>query len=359
MLKVFVEAEKEEPIPVEKFAELAKQLGDVETEAEAMDYFTLVQAEKVGPSGVPVPDLYKRTPDAEIGLVCYCNLSKEGMDILPNLKIVSTMRAGTENLDIEEATKRGIALVHCPGRNAEAVSDFAVAMLMTETFNVARMHMDMMKGVWKFEYPNSAITPIMKGKTCGIFGLGYIGRLTARKMKGFGMDVISYDPYVSEEAMAEIGVRKVEKDELFKESRFIIIHGRLVPETYHTIGAHELGLMRKDAILVNNARSGLIDMDALYEILKDHKIAGAALDVFDKEPLEENDRFTKLDNVTLTPHGSGAGDEVSLYAMQMAVDGVKSILDGEPNFQVINPEVTKTEEFQAWVKEANKKLGRA
>ena len=359
MLKIFVELEKvADGLEVADFTKKAEKLGDIAPYEATLDYHELVKAEKVGPGGVPVPECFQRIKDAEIALVHYCNFSEEGMAQLPNLKIVSTMRAGTENFDLEAATKRGVAMVTCPGRNAEAVSYHAVGLLIAEVLNIARQYKDVMDGIWKHDYPTTTKTPLFLGKTVGIFGFGNIGRLTAQKLSGFHMRLIAYDPFVSAEDMKKCGVEKVDKDELFKQSKFVMIHSRLTPDTYHCIGSHELELMRPDSWLVNNARSGLIDTQALLDVLKNHKIAGAALDVFDEEPLPKNSEFLKLDNVTITPHFAGGAQEGLFYAMEMAVNGVKSILDGAPNFQVMNPEVTQTEEFKKWIEHANQKLGR-
>ena len=348
----------EERLTPELIHNAALRLGDGEFCDYKLSYQQLVAVEKLGAAGMPVPACFDDMSEAEIAICHYCTFSDEGLEKLPNLKVIATLRAGIENLDVDAATKRGIACVHCPGRNAEAVSDHAVALLLTEVLNISRAHSNMMKGIWEKNYVSTPMTPLFNGKTVGIFGFGTIARMTARKLSGFQMKIIAYDPFVSADTMADCGVQKVEKDELFKQSKFIIVHSRLTPETHHIIGKQELAMMKPDSWLVNNARSGLIDMDALLEALQEHKIAGAALDVFDQEPLPQDSPFLKLDNVTLTPHIAGAATETRAHAAKMAVDGVESILNGKPNFQVLNPEVLKQKEFQNWLKRANTQLGR-
>lgn len=357
-MKVFCEYEI--PLPADAMPVEAKRLGNVDIVNVDMDYHHLVQVEKVGPDGIPVPEAFDdpNVSDAEIALCSYCVFSGEGMDKFPNLKVIATIRAGIENLDVEAATERGIVCIHCPGRNAEAVSDHAVGLLLSEVLNISRQHKLLSEGIWQRHFSTTPFTPQFRRKTVGIFGFGNIGVLTARKLSGFDMDITAYDPFVSEEKMKERGVRKVDKETLFRESDFVICHARLVPETYHTIGAAEFALMKPHSWFVNNARSGLIDMDALVEALREHRIAGAALDVFDVEPLPADSPLLELDNVTLTPHVAGGPFEAFQYAAWMAVNGIESVLDNAPNFQVLNPQVLKREEFQEWLKDANKRLGR-
>ena len=319
----------------------------------------LASVEKVGVDAMPIPDAFHDLQDVDIAVCHFSAFGHKVFDLMPNLKILATLRAGTENIDDTAATQRGIACVHCPGRNAQAVSDQAVSLLLSEVYNVARGHADMIRGIWNNVYPTSSYTPILSGKTAGIFGFGNIGRLTAQKLRGLGMNIIVYDPYLSDADASEQNVKKVNKGTLFRESDFVMVHARLDEHTYHCIGASEFAMMKPHAWFVNNARAGLVDTDALVNVLKNHLIAGAGLDVFDIEPLPKDSPLLTLDNVTLTPHnGGGSSEEIRVYAAKMAAQGILSILDNAPNFQVMNPQVIQSDEFQQWIERANRELGR-
>lgn len=338
-----------------------KTIGNI-TPLEIMLPFSteeLAVVEKVGVENMPVPAIVKNQKgldDVEIAVVHFCAFGTQMLDLMPNLKILCTLRAGTENINLQAATERGIACINCPGRNAEVVSDQALALMLAEVYNVARQHADMMQGIWKDAYPTTSYTPILAGKKAGIIGFGNIGKLTAQKLQGFNILVSAYDPFVSKEVMAEKGVTKREKDEIFKDSDFVFIQARLDDSTRKSIGAHELSLMKPHSWFINNARAGLVDTDALITVLRERKISGAALDVFDIEPLPADSPFLTLDNVTLTPHcGGGSSAEVRIFAAKMVANGINSILANKPNFQVMNPDVIRAEEFQSWIK-ANENL---
>ena len=341
--------------------EQVRSIGDFEAKEILLPYSIeeLAKVEKVGPDNMPIPEAFYDLKDVEIAVCHFSSFGKRVFDLMPDLKIVATLRAGSENIDKQAATERGIAVIHCPGRNAEAVSDQAISLMLSEVYNVARGHADLMSGIWNNSYPTSSFTPILAGKKAGIFGFGNIGRLTAKKLKGLDIEVSVYDPYLSEEAAAAAQVKKTDKETLFAENDFIFVHARLDESTYHTIGKKEFSLMKPKSWFINNARAGLVDTEALIDTLKNHRIAGAAIDVFDIEPLPLDSPFLKLDNVTLTPHnGGGSSKEIRVYAAKMVANGIASILDGKPNFQVMNPQVLETERFKRWIGEANEALKR-
>ncbi len=338
-----------------------RSIGDFEAKEILLPYSIeeLAKVEKVGPDNMPIPEAFYDLKDVEIAVCHFSSFGNKVFDLMPNLKILATLRAGTENIDKQAATERGIATIHCPGRNAEAVSDQAVSLMLSEVYNVARGHADLMNGVWNNVYPTSSFTPILAGKKAGIFGFGNIGRLTAKKLRGFDIEISVYDPYLSDEAAEAAHVRKVDKETLFAENDFVFVHARLDESTHHAIGKNEFALMKPKSWFFNNARAGLVDTEALIETLQNHKIAGAGIDVFDVEPLPEDSPFLKLDNVTLTPHnGGGSSEEIRVYAAKMVANGITSILEGTPNFQVMNPQVLESEEFKQWIAKANKDLGR-
>ena len=310
-----------------------------------------------GPEGEDVPEGFLNNPDTEILVGSFCPFSSKGMDALKKLKVIGVVRAGMENCNIQAATERGIAVVNAAGRNADAVSDFTVGMMLCEARNIARAHHSIMNGGWDTKFSNSATTPDMRGKKVGLFGFGYIGRLMAEKLSGFHVELMVYDPYITEDAVAPFSAKLVDKETLFKEADFISVHARLTPESHHAISANEIALMKPTAYFINTARAGLVDYDALLKALQEKKIAGAALDVFEEEPLAADDPFRKLDNVTLTTHRAGSTLDAALNSPRLVFERIEALIRDGKTAGLCNPDVLKNEEFEAWRKQAKEELG--
>jgi len=275
------------------------------------------------------------------------------MDAMPNLRIVGVSRAGLENVNLEEATKRGILVFNVQGRNAHAVSDFAVGMMLAEARNIARAHHAIKEGKWikSKGFVNGPFIPEMNGKTVGLVGFGYIGSLVAKKLSGFDCRVIVYDPYANPETIKKAGCEQVGLEELFETSDFVSIHARLTESNKNMINADLIGKMKPTAIFINTGRAGLVDQDALADALENRKILGAALDVFTTEPIDPNSRFLKLDNVTLTSHVAGSTcDALTNSPYLLAADVASFLENGEARF-ICNREVLDNPEFQAWLAE--------
>jgi D-3-phosphoglycerate dehydrogenase len=306
--------------------------------------------EKQGPAAEPVLPMIKNADkNTEMLLTLFAPISADALDALPNLRLVGAARAGQENLDVAAATKRGIVMHNIMGRNAHAVSDFAIGLMFAEARNIARSHHALETEVWQKKYSNSEFTPEITGKTLGLVGFGYIGTLVARKLAGFKLNILVYDPFVSEETFSECGVKKVSLEELFKESDFISLHARLTDSTKGLVGKKYLSLMKPTAILINTARAGLIDDDALYDTLKNKKIGGAALDVHSSEPLEKGSRWLGLDNVTLTAHIAGTTAEALTNSPYLLVSDInKLLLEEKPQF-ILNPEVLEHPKVKTWL----------
>ena len=177
-------------------------------------------------------------------------------------------RAGIENVNVAEATKRGIVVFNIEGRNAEAVSDFAIGLMLSECRNIARAHFSIKSGQWRKAFSNSDWVPELKGKKVGIVGFGYIGRLIAEKLSGFGVTRLVFDPFVKPEDVVATGCVPVDKETLFKDSDFVTIHARMSASTKNLVGEKELAGMKPTAYLVNTARAGLVDQNALIATLK-------------------------------------------------------------------------------------------
>lgn len=327
----------------EAFAKAAKKLGtadivsgDWETDWDRLQHRRLVVEQK-GPGVESVPPIFLEHQDTEMALGLFCPFSAELMDALPSLKVIGVARAGVENVDIEGATKRGILVFHVTGRNAEAVSDYAVGLMLSEVRNIARAHAAIAQGSWRKQFSNSDYVPELKGKTIGIVGFGHIGRLVARKFSGFDVRLLAYDPWVTGELPE--GVAVVDKETLFRESDFVTLHARLTNESRQLVSQHELDLMKPTAYLVNTARSALIDTGALVAALQSGKIAGAALDVFDVEPIPHDHPLRKLDNVTLTTHIAGTTREALTRSPELLVEEIDNFFSGAGRVTLKNPEV--------------------
>ena len=257
-----------------------------------------------GAEAVALPaELLQDAEDVDILITQFAPVNSAVLARLPKVKYIGVLRGGTENVNQRAAKARGIEVINTPGRNARSVAEFAVGLILAEMRNIARAHDALRDGHWRSESPNHGAIAELGGRVVGLVGMGHIARLVAVFLSGFGCDIIFYDKYVT----ADECYQKVESlDELVQRADVISLHARLTPETEKLINYHHFALMKPGAILVNTARSGLIDEAALIHALQSGKIMGAALDTFDDEPLASNSPFCTLSNVTITPHLAGS-----------------------------------------------------
>ena len=324
-------------------------VGEWESNWDKLQYRRL-EVEKRGPEIETVDEkILQEGKDAEALMGLFVPVSSKVMDAMPNLRIVGVSRAGLENVNVKEATKRGILVFNVKGRNAHAVSDFAVGMMLAECRNIARAFNAIKNGNWRKTFVNSDVVPELGGRTVGIVGFGFIGRLVAKKLSGFEVNTIVYDPYTSKEDIEACGCKKVELDELMAQSDFVTIHARLTEANKKMIGAHEISLMKPTAYFINTGRAGLVDQDALAGALKEHKIMGAALDVFTTEPIDPKSEYLNLDNVTLTTHIAGTTADALNNSPYLLEEDVAKFLAGEKARFIVNPEVLENEGFKSWL----------
>ena len=262
--------------------------------------------------------------DADIIITQFFPIGKELIDKCPNLKYIGVLRAGYENVNFEYAASKGIKVFNTVGRNAHSVSDFTIGVMISEARNIARGHYGIKNGEWIREYPNSGFIPDFTGKTVGLVGYGEIGRLVAKKLSGFDVNILVYDPYYKGN-----DINLVSLETLMAESDFVSLHARLTKENEHMIGENELALMKPTAYLVNTSRSGLVDEKALYNALKEGKIAGAALDVFEVEPPPIDYPLVTLPNVTLTPHMAGGSNDAFINTPKLLASGIIDHFEGK------------------------------
>jgi glyoxylate reductase len=259
----------------------------------------------------------------------------------PKLKVVSNYAVGFDNIDIPEATRRGIIVGNTPGVLTETTADYAFALLMAAARRVVEGDRNVRSGGWKTWGPMTLLGHDIHGATIGIIGLGRIGIAVAKRAKGFGMKLLYYDLARRKDVENELGIQYVTLENLLRESDFITVHTNLTPETHHLIGAKQFEMMKKTCILVNDARGPIVDNNALYHALRDGKIAFAGLDVTEPEPIPSNHPLLTLDNVIITPHIASASVATRTKMALMAAENLIAGLKGEMPPNPVNPEVLK------------------
>jgi len=269
-------------------------------------------------------------------------IDAEVFDAAPNLKIVAQMAVGFDNIDIQEATKRGIYVTNTPGVLTETTADFAWALLMAVARRIVEADKYVRIGKWKASWhPMMLQGRDIYGATLGIVGLGRIGCAIAKRAKGFDMKVIYYDVMRRPDFEQEYNIQFTPLETLFQKADFITINTPLTKETYHLVDEKRLKLMKKTAYIINNARGPIVDEKALYKALTEGWIAGAALDVFEQEPTPTENPLLKLDNVVVAPHISSASYETRSKMAEMVAENLLAFFEGKTPPNLVNPEVKK------------------
>ncbi len=275
-------------------------------------------------------ELLERIKESEvvINIRAYTHLTADILASCRNLRLISIWGTGTDNVDLKSAQELGITVTNTPGANALSVAEHTIAILLSLARQIPLLDREVRSGKW----PRIEMVQL-SGKLLGLLGLGAIGKHVARMAKGLGMDVIAWTLHPSPERAKESGVRFVSKKELLQDSDVVSLHLRLTDETRGFFKKRDFDLMKRTAFFVNTAREGLIEPGGLYEALRSRKIAGAALDVYEEEPLPPGHPLATLPNVVLTPHNSGTTPEAVISGLMMAVENVEAFLKGRE----INP----------------------
>lgn len=292
-------------------------------------------------------DLAERvTAEAIDVLVVEVDLVHEEVFEARELRAVGCCRGEPINVDLDAATEKGVPVVFAPGRNARSVADLTLAFMLDLARGVVRMHQRLTSGAFDPSDVKSLIADLgaargfeLGGATVGLLGLGAVGRETAKRLRGFGCRVIAHDPHVADTVYEELGVSRVELDDLFRRSDLLSLHCAVTEETRGVVSATRIASMKDGAYLINTARHSLIDGDAVLAALKSGKLAGAGLDVFAAEPPLPDDPFFALDNVVCTPHIGGATRDVVLHQTMMVARDLDRVLRGTPPDHCANPEV--------------------
>jgi D-3-phosphoglycerate dehydrogenase len=257
------------------------------------------------------------------------------LDANPQLRVIARCGVGYDAVDVAAATKRGVAVTIAPGTNQGSVAEHTFALILAFTRHIPARHAVLAAGGW-----NRLMSVPLRGRTLGLAGLGRIGKAVATRALAFEMRVVAYDPVPDTAFCSAHGITLVSFDRLLAESDFLSLHLPLMPETRHIINRTTLAKMKPGAVLVNTSRGGLVCEADLAPALREGKLAGAALDVFETEPMLPDNPLRKLPNVVLTPHAAGV-DVQSLEDMaRSAAQAVASLWRGEwPTEKVVNPEV--------------------
>jgi D-3-phosphoglycerate dehydrogenase len=271
--------------------------------------------------------------DVDAALVGNDAVTERVIAAAPRLKVVSKHGVGVDNVDVPAATRAGVIVTNTPGANQVAVAEMAVALIMALTRKLAYHDTLVKSGGW-----SRIIGTEIAGKIVGLVGLGRIGKEVVLRLEGFQVKFLAYDVYQDNTFAAEHGVRFVTLDELLAESDIVTLHAVLTADTQSLIGEKELSLMKSSAYLVNTARGGLIDEQALYRALSENRLAGAGLDVFADEPPTNSPLLQLGDKVLLAPHLGAQTTETVLRMGRMAAENIVQVLRGEKPVGLVNPD---------------------
>jgi glyoxylate reductase len=268
-------------------------------------------------------------------------IDAEVYNAAPKLKIVSQLAVGFDNIDLAEATKRGIYITNTPEVLTDTTADFSWALLMAVARRVVEADKYVRTGQWKVAWHPAMFTGRdIFGATIGIVGAGRIGYAMAKRAKGFDMKILFYDVFPRPE-IEELGAKKVDMNTLLQESDFVTIHVPLMKETYHLMDEQKFKMMKRTAYIINNSRGPVVDEKALYKALKEGWIAGAGIDVFEQEPTPADNPLLKFDNVVVAPHISSASLETRAKMSEMVADNLVNFFEGKQPPNLVNKDVIK------------------
>lgn len=254
-------------------------------------------------------------------------VTAELLDAAPELTVVGRAGVGVDNIDLDAATERGVAVLNAPAGNTVSAAELSLALILAAARRIPAADRSVREGRWE----RSRFAGVeLRGKTLGLIGAGRIGGEVARRARAFGMSVIAYDPWLTEERADDLGIRRVELEELLREADVVSLHVPLTDQTRGMLNAERLALMKPEAFLVNVSRGGVVDEEALAKAIREGSLAGGALDVFDEEPLSETSPLRDVPGLVLTPHlGASTAEAQELVADEIARAVRVALLDGD------------------------------
>jgi glyoxylate reductase len=293
---------------------------------------------EIGPQDATylTPELETLLPQAE-GLFCLLTIPVREALLAkaPRLRVVSNMAVGFDNIDVAACTRRCIPVGNTPGVLTEGTADLTMALLLAVTRNITSASQDAKEGLWKTWSPAGWLGADLNGATLGIVGMGKIGQAVVQRARGFGMNIV----YTDEIERPALLAQRLPLENLLKSSDFVSLHVPLTPQTRYLINQKTIGMMRKNAYLINAARGPIVDTNALYQALKQGQIAGAALDVTDPEPLPADHPLYSLRNCLIVPHIGSATLNTRKRMAELACENLLAGLEGRRLPNCVNPEI--------------------
>ena len=280
----------------------------------------------------------------EIVVVHGAPVTEEVLKAAKGLKLLCCARGGPVNVDLKAATARGIPVVTAPGKNAEAVAELTIALMVMVARNFKRgdAHVRKVRLVGQDNYEGAQfIGHELDGKTLGIIGLGRVGSRVAKRALAFGMTVVAYDPFLTRQTIESAGARAADLETLLASSDYVSLHARESKENENMLGRKEFQMMKKGAYFINTSRPSMVDEDALFEALTKGNLAGAAMDVVRFVPGRPTSPFIDLENVIVTPHIGGATFETTAKGASIVAGQIRRFLAGQKLETVINPETIR------------------
>lgn len=281
--------------------------------------------------------LVELVQDADAVIVQFAPITKKVIDAMKKCKLIVRYAIGVDNIDIAAATSKGIYVANVPDYGIDEVSNHAITLLLALSKKIIPLTASVKKGKW--DYTVSKPIHRISGKTLGLVGFGRIPTMVAKKMSGFGMKILCYDPYINKNIPEEYGVTLVDLDTLLHNSDYISIHCPLNAQTKHMLDRKQFAKIKHGAILINTARGGIINETALIEALQSGRIAAAGLDVTEKEPIPQDSLLLSMDNVIITPHNAWYSEESIATLQRMVGEEVVRVLSGQLPKNLVNKEV--------------------
>jgi glyoxylate reductase len=287
-----------------------------------------------------VEALEAKLPEAEgLFVLLTIKVDEEMLALAPNLKVVSNMAVGFDNIDIEACTRRGIPVGNTPGVLTDGTADLTMAIMLAAARRLFEANRDARQGRWTTWSPTGWLGMDLMGARLGIIGLGKIGTAVARRAYGFGMQILYADPHHNQVLEDEISAKYLEIRDLLEAADIVSVHVPLSEQTRHMINKEALQLMKPDSLLINTSRGPIVDQDALVHALKDGLIAGAAVDVTDPEPLSPDNELFKLDNCLVVPHIGSATWNTRRRMAERACENLLAGLNDQQLPYCVNPQV--------------------
>jgi D-3-phosphoglycerate dehydrogenase len=320
---------------------LVGRMGAHAPAAEEVEALAKVNAEIVGVPCTTEDETIEAAKDADVILMGGVELTRRVVEALPKCKAIIFGSVGYDAVDVDAATDNGIIVVNNPASQwcIEEVSNHAITLLLACAKKLGLLNSYTKQGRWAEAKRVQAPMVSIHGQILGLVGCGSIGRMVARKAQCFGLKILGYDPYVDKSLAKKYGITLVSLPELLKESDFVSVHTFLNEETWHLMGKKEFRQMKPTAYFINTSRGPVVDEPVLIKALQEKQIAGAGLDVFEKEPIDPDNPLLKMDNVVVTPHSASYSDEAFSLPAKIVLREAARVLSGRWPKGVVNKSV--------------------